>query len=78
MTDLEPESDEAEGIYRAFQGANGWYCAWETDDGFHRQPMTQNLTEDEAEAEAQRRNADAEEAQYEEQAAEPHSWKPKG
>lgn len=25
-------------MYRAFQGPNGWYVAWERADGTHRQP----------------------------------------
>lgn len=27
-------------MYRAFEGANGWYVAWERSDGSHNQPQT--------------------------------------
>lgn len=43
-------------MHKAFQGANGWYVAWERADGFHGQPAEQNMTRREAEAEARRRN----------------------
>lgn len=36
------------GEYKAFQGANGWYVAYERADGFHRQPQSGNMTESEA------------------------------
>lgn len=26
-------------MYKAFQGANGWYVAWENQAGFHRQSI---------------------------------------
>lgn len=45
--------------YRAFQGANGWYCARVRDDGSHRQPHTASQTKDEAWAEAAQLNAGA-------------------
>lgn len=44
-------------MYEAFQGANGWYVAFERDDGFHQQPVVQNLTETAARREAAERNA---------------------
>lgn len=25
-------------MYKIFEGANGYYTAWEHDDGFHQQP----------------------------------------
>lgn len=46
--------------WRAFQGANGWYVAFERDDGFHHQPtLDRALTETEAERLAARRNREA-------------------
>jgi len=48
--------------WRAFQGANGWYVAWESDDGFHHQPSFPRwLTEEEARREARRRNEEEDE-----------------
>lgn len=48
------------GPYRAFQGPNGWYVAFEDAEGFHRQPPGGgDLYEEEARREAQRRNAGA-------------------
>lgn len=46
--------------YRAFQGPNGWYVAFEDAEGSHRQPPGGgDLGEEEARREAQRRNAGA-------------------
>jgi len=47
------------GHWRAFQGPNGWYVAWEGDDGFHRQPADGgNLSSREAEEEVLRAEFD--------------------
>jgi hypothetical protein len=35
-------------MYKAFSGANGWYVAFERNDGFHNQPVSQDLTEKQA------------------------------
>lgn len=44
-------------MYKAFQGANGWYVARERSDGTHRQPsLGPWLSEREARREAQQRN----------------------
>lgn len=44
--------------YRAYQGAIGWYVAWESEDGCHRQPSYGNtLTRSQAERQARERNA---------------------
>ena len=37
-------------MYKAFQGANGWYVAWEGKNGMHSQPAYQSLSQDEAES----------------------------
>ncbi len=44
-------------MYRAFQGPNGWYVAFEREDGFHRQPQNGgNMSERDARREARDRN----------------------
>lgn len=44
-------------MYRAFQGPNGWYVAFERADGFHRQPPDGgNMSETDARRLARRRN----------------------
>jgi|SRR5690606_35613900 len=44
-------------MYKAFEGPNGWYVAWEREDGFHRQPATGcNMAEREAHLAACERN----------------------
>lgn len=35
-------------MYKAFSGANGWYVAFERNDGFHQQPELQDLTKKQA------------------------------
>lgn len=48
-------------MYRAFQGANWWYVAWEDDEGFHRQPAHGgNLGEAYARQRAKERNEEQE------------------
>lgn len=43
--------------WAAYQGPNGWYVAFERDNGFHRQPSNGgSLTEHQARREALRRN----------------------
>ncbi len=45
-------------MYKAFQGANGWYVAFERADGFHRQPSCPRwLDEREARELAEEMNA---------------------
>jgi hypothetical protein len=45
-------------MYKAFEGANGWYVAFERRDGTHKQPsLGPWLSEREARAEARERNA---------------------
>lgn len=39
-------------MFKAFQGANGWYVADEDEDGFHSQPATGWRSEREAKREA--------------------------
>lgn len=50
------------GTYRAFQGANGWYVAWESEDGFHHAPSQwdseSQMSEARARSHARRMNAD--------------------
>jgi hypothetical protein len=44
-------------MFKAYQGANGWYVAWEDDNGFHRQPsMGPWMTESEAKRAADEKN----------------------
>lgn len=48
-------------MYKAFEGANGWYVAWE-QDGFHGQPpFPRWLTEREARRDARERNREPDE-----------------
>lgn len=42
-------------MYKAFQGANGWYAAWENEEGFHRQG-SDTLTESQARKRARELN----------------------
>lgn len=44
-------------MYKAFQGANGWYVAWENSEGFHHQGNG-NLSEREAHKLAREKNND--------------------
>ena len=53
------------GKWRAFEGANGWYCAWESADGYHCPPRPWDHdriagSEQAARKEAADRNEDAE------------------
>jgi hypothetical protein len=48
------------GYWRAFEGANGWYVAYENEDGFHHQPFSADLSEDDARASAARLNNEPE------------------
>jgi hypothetical protein len=44
-------------MYKAFEGPNGWYVAFESADGSHRQPANGgNLTAAEADGIARGRN----------------------
>jgi hypothetical protein len=46
-------------MFRAFEGPNGWYVAFENADGFHRQPADGgSLTETQAKRRARERNAE--------------------
>ena len=51
-------------MYKAFRCANGWYVAWENDQGFHHQPesyCSHWLTKENAKAKAARMNRDDDE-----------------
>ena len=43
--------------WKAFQGANGWYVAFENDEGTHYQPSSASQTRAEAQREASAINA---------------------
>jgi phenylpropionate dioxygenase-like ring-hydroxylating dioxygenase large terminal subunit len=46
-----------QGAWRAFEGPNGWYVAWEDADGYHHQPSHGGrLDREEAEAMAAERD----------------------
>ena len=46
-------------MYRAYEGPNGWYVAWENAEGFHHQPDGgAELTEASAKRIARRKNDD--------------------
>lgn len=42
---------------KAYQGANGWYVAWERNDGFHHQ-CEGSMTEQQARKKAKQMNDD--------------------
>jgi hypothetical protein len=51
-------------MWRAFEGANGWYTAWQDADGYHHQPADGGrLTERQARRRARERNEDESEQQ---------------